>query len=68
MAPFQYRLQTDQKPGPLSQGSWALDGYTEPLHETEESFSCMGKCSGGDFLLGLGGHCARTTHVEEEVT
>lgn len=41
MAPFQYRLQTDQKPGPLSQGSWALDGYTEPLHETEESFSCM---------------------------
>lgn len=68
VAPFQYRLQTDQKPGPLSQGSWALDGYTEPLHETEESFSCMGKCSGGDFLLGLGGHCARTTHVEEEVT
>nr|XP_007987153.2 neuron navigator 1 isoform X5 [Chlorocebus sabaeus] len=41
VAPFQYRLQTDQKPGPLSQGSWALDGYTEPLHETEESFSCM---------------------------
>ncbi|XP_063581908.1 neuron navigator 1 isoform X9 [Pongo abelii] len=41
VAPFQYRLQTDQKPGPLSQGSWALDGYAEPLHETEESFSCM---------------------------
>ncbi|XP_033053624.1 neuron navigator 1 isoform X9 [Trachypithecus francoisi] len=41
VAPFQYRLQTDQKSGPLSQGSWALDGYTEPLHETEESFSCM---------------------------
>ncbi|XP_011892434.1 PREDICTED: neuron navigator 1 isoform X7 [Cercocebus atys] len=41
VAPFQYRLQTDQKPGPLSQGSWALDGYTEPFHETEESFSCM---------------------------
>ncbi|XP_011787229.1 PREDICTED: neuron navigator 1-like [Colobus angolensis palliatus] len=53
VAPFQYRLQTDQKPGPFSQGSWALDGYTEPLHETEESFSCMGKCSGGDFLLGF---------------
>ncbi|XP_063469312.1 neuron navigator 1 isoform X4 [Symphalangus syndactylus] len=41
VAPFQYRLQTDQKPGPLSQGSWPLDGYAEPLHETEESFSCM---------------------------
>ncbi|XP_030674519.1 neuron navigator 1 isoform X5 [Nomascus leucogenys] len=41
VAPFQYRLQTDQKPGPLPQGSWPLDGYAEPLHETEESFSCM---------------------------
>ncbi|XP_032144609.1 neuron navigator 1 isoform X5 [Sapajus apella] len=41
VAPFQYRLQTDQEPGPLPQGSWALDGYPEPLNETEESFSCM---------------------------
>ncbi|XP_017354939.1 neuron navigator 1 isoform X6 [Cebus imitator] len=41
VAPFQYRLQTDQEPGPLPQGSWALDGYPEPLNETEESFTCM---------------------------
>ncbi|XP_074241150.1 neuron navigator 1 isoform X4 [Saimiri boliviensis] len=41
VAPFQYRLQTDQETGPLPQGSWALDGYPEPLNETEESFSCM---------------------------
>ncbi|XP_078212933.1 neuron navigator 1 isoform X5 [Callithrix jacchus] len=41
VAPFQYRLQTDQEPGPLPRGSWALDGYPEPFNETEESFSCM---------------------------
>ncbi|XP_069315378.1 neuron navigator 1 isoform X3 [Eulemur rufifrons] len=41
VAPFQYRLQTDQEPGPLPQASWALDGYSGPPAETEESFSCM---------------------------
>ncbi|XP_045392166.1 neuron navigator 1 isoform X2 [Lemur catta] len=41
VAPFQYRLQTDQEPGPLPQASWALDGYSGPPAETEESFSCL---------------------------
>ncbi|XP_052593012.1 neuron navigator 1 isoform X4 [Peromyscus californicus insignis] len=41
VAPFQYRLQTDQEPGPIPQESWALDGYTSPPSRTEESFSCM---------------------------
>ncbi|XP_077013503.1 neuron navigator 1 isoform X4 [Tamandua tetradactyla] len=39
VAPFQYRLQADQDPGPLPQGSWALDGY--PADRTEENISCM---------------------------
>nr|XP_042114137.1 neuron navigator 1 isoform X8 [Peromyscus maniculatus bairdii] len=41
VAPFQYRLQTDQEPGPIPQESWTLDGYTSPASRTEESFSCM---------------------------
>ncbi|XP_062969902.1 neuron navigator 1 isoform X2 [Cynocephalus volans] len=41
VAPFQYRLQTDQEPGPLPQGTWALDGYSSPSNRTEETFSCM---------------------------
>ncbi|VFV26187.1 neuron navigator 1 [Lynx pardinus] len=39
VAPFQYRLQTDQEPGPVPQASWALDGYSGPPGGTEESFS-----------------------------
>ncbi|XP_005375246.1 PREDICTED: neuron navigator 1 isoform X4 [Chinchilla lanigera] len=39
VAPFQYRLQTDQEPGPIPQGSWALDGYSSPTSRTEGSFS-----------------------------
>ncbi|KAM5206230.1 neuron navigator 1 isoform 1-T4 [Hipposideros larvatus] len=41
VAPFQYRLQTDQEPGPLPQASWAMDGYSGPPDGTEDSFSCM---------------------------
>ncbi|XP_073904756.1 neuron navigator 1 isoform X4 [Castor canadensis] len=41
VAPFQYRLQTDQEPGPLPQGNWALDGYSSPPSRTEDSFSCI---------------------------
>ncbi|XP_032322782.1 neuron navigator 1 isoform X3 [Camelus ferus] len=41
VAPFQYRAQTDQEPGPLRQGSWASDGYSGPPGGTEESLSCM---------------------------
>ncbi|KAK2493892.1 hypothetical protein MC885_000020 [Smutsia gigantea] len=53
VAPFQYRLQTVQEPGPLPQGGLAFDGYSSLPGgtETEESFSCMGKCSGANFLL-----------------
>ncbi|XP_073740685.1 neuron navigator 1 isoform X5 [Callorhinus ursinus] len=40
VAPFQYRLQTDQEPGPLPQASWVLDGYSGCPGGTEESFSC----------------------------
>ncbi|XP_064450086.1 neuron navigator 1 isoform X4 [Mirounga angustirostris] len=40
VAPFQYRLQTDQEPGPLPQASWVLDGYSGCPVGTEESFSC----------------------------
>ncbi|XP_058130931.1 neuron navigator 1 isoform X4 [Dasypus novemcinctus] len=40
VAPFQYRLQADQDPGPRPQGSWALDGCSSPAHGTEENFSC----------------------------
>ncbi|XP_039083417.1 neuron navigator 1 isoform X3 [Hyaena hyaena] len=40
VAPFQYRLQTDQEPGPLPQASWTLDGYSGPPGGTEESFFC----------------------------
>ncbi|XP_032278206.1 neuron navigator 1 isoform X4 [Phoca vitulina] len=39
VAPFQYRLQTDQEPGPLPQASWVLDGYSGCPVGTEESFS-----------------------------
>ncbi|XP_045312469.1 neuron navigator 1 isoform X10 [Leopardus geoffroyi] len=39
VAPFQYRLQTDQEPCPVPQASWALDGYSGPPGGTEESFS-----------------------------
>lgn len=47
VAPFQYRLQTDQEPGPLPQGGSAFDGYSSAPGGTEtEGFSCMGKCSG----------------------
>ncbi|XP_053768803.1 neuron navigator 1 isoform X2 [Desmodus rotundus] len=41
VAPFQYRLQTDLEPGPLPQGSWALDGYSTPPGGTEDGFSCV---------------------------
>nr|XP_051676416.1 neuron navigator 1 isoform X6 [Oryctolagus cuniculus] len=41
VAPFQYRLQKDQEPGPTPQGSWALDGYSAPSGRAEESVSCM---------------------------
>ncbi|XP_034522918.1 neuron navigator 1 isoform X7 [Ailuropoda melanoleuca] len=40
VAPFQYRLQTDQEPGPLPQAGWVLDGYSGCPGGTEESFSC----------------------------
>uniref|UniRef100_A0A452T695 Neuron navigator 1 n=1 Tax=Ursus maritimus TaxID=29073 RepID=A0A452T695_URSMA len=48
VAPFQYRLQTDQEPGPLPQAGWVLDGYSGCPGGTEESFSCAGECSGGE--------------------
>lgn len=52
-----HRLQTDQEPGPLPQAGWVLDDYSGCPAETEDSFSCTGKCPGGkDFLLGWGGH------------
>ncbi|XP_047376634.1 neuron navigator 1 isoform X5 [Sciurus carolinensis] len=41
VAPFQYRLQTDQEPGPLPQSSWDLDGYSSAPSRTEDSFSCV---------------------------
>ncbi|XP_036871060.2 neuron navigator 1 isoform X2 [Manis javanica] len=42
VAPFQYRLQTDQEPGPLPQGGSAFDGYSSAPGGTEtEGFSCM---------------------------
>ncbi|XP_035301437.1 neuron navigator 1 isoform X4 [Cricetulus griseus] len=41
VAPFQYRLQTDQEPGPGPQENWALDGYTSLPGRTEDTFSCM---------------------------
>ncbi|XP_049714227.1 neuron navigator 1 isoform X3 [Elephas maximus indicus] len=41
VAPFQYRLQADQEPGPFPQSSWALDGSSSPTGGIEESFSCM---------------------------
>nr|XP_055175050.1 neuron navigator 1 isoform X5 [Nyctereutes procyonoides] len=40
VAPFQYRLQTDQEPGPLPQAGWVLDDYSGCPAETEDSFSC----------------------------
>lgn len=52
VAPFQYRLQTDQEPGPVPQESRVLDGYTSPPIRTEDSFSCVGKYPGKDFLYG----------------
>ncbi|XP_006904486.2 uncharacterized protein ENSP00000471857 [Pteropus alecto] len=39
VAPFQYRLRTDQEPGPLPQGGWAADGYSSRPCGTEDSFS-----------------------------
>ncbi|XP_054545994.1 neuron navigator 1 isoform X2 [Talpa occidentalis] len=38
VAPFQYRLQTNQEPDPVPQGSWASDGCSGPPGRTEESF------------------------------
>ncbi|XP_048213212.1 neuron navigator 1 isoform X3 [Perognathus longimembris pacificus] len=38
VAPFQYRLQTDQDPDPLPQSSWALDGYSRVPSRTEGGF------------------------------
>lgn len=46
------RLQTDQEPGPVPQESRVLDGYTSPPLRTEDSFSCVGKYPGKDFLYG----------------
>eukprot|EP00069_Balaena_mysticetus_P015750 bmy_09419T0 len=60
VAPFRYRAQTDPEPGPLRQGSWAADGYSGPPSRTEESLSCMGKCSGGETSSGWGAPWART--------
>lgn len=63
-----HRLQTDQEPGPLPQSSWALDGYCSPPSRTEDSFSCMGKCSGEETSFWAGGHWPRTlltAHMEE---
>ncbi|KAM6165063.1 neuron navigator 1 isoform 2-T2 [Erethizon dorsatum] len=39
VAPFRYRLQTEQEPGPLPRGSWTVDGYSSPPSRTEGSFS-----------------------------
>ncbi|XP_036091397.1 neuron navigator 1 isoform X3 [Rousettus aegyptiacus] len=39
VAPFQYRLQTDQESGPLPQGGWAADGSSSRPGRTEDSFS-----------------------------
>nr|XP_013013394.1 neuron navigator 1 isoform X4 [Cavia porcellus] len=39
VAPFRYRLQTDQEPGPLPQASWAHDSYSSPPSRTDGSFS-----------------------------
>ncbi|ELW57732.1 Neuron navigator 1 [Tupaia chinensis] len=55
VAPFRYRVQTDQDPGPLP-----LDGYSGPPIRTEESISCMGgqgsplACKLGPFESSLG--------------
>ncbi|XP_012872763.1 PREDICTED: uncharacterized protein ENSP00000471857-like [Dipodomys ordii] len=38
VAPFQYRLQTDQDLDPLPQGSWALDGYSRTPGRIEGGF------------------------------
>ncbi|XP_004685555.2 PREDICTED: neuron navigator 1 isoform X2 [Condylura cristata] len=38
VAPFQYRLQANQEPDPLPQGSWASDGCCGPPGRTPESF------------------------------
>ncbi|XP_060034514.1 neuron navigator 1 isoform X2 [Erinaceus europaeus] len=40
VAPFQYRVQTDQEPEPLPQDSWALGEDSGPPVRTEEDF-CM---------------------------
>ncbi|XP_075384935.1 neuron navigator 1 isoform X2 [Tenrec ecaudatus] len=41
VAPFQYRLQADQAPGPLPQSSWGLGDSSSPTGGIEESWSCM---------------------------
>ncbi|XP_045838343.1 neuron navigator 1 isoform X9 [Meles meles] len=38
VAPFQYRLQTDQEPGPLPQADWVLGGSSSCPGGTEECF------------------------------
>ncbi|XP_069897942.1 neuron navigator 1 isoform X2 [Dipodomys merriami] len=38
VAPFQYRLQTDQNLDPLPQGGWALDGYSRTPGRIEGGF------------------------------
>ncbi|XP_045154056.1 neuron navigator 1 isoform X4 [Echinops telfairi] len=41
VAPFQYRLQADQAPGPLPQSSRSLGDSSSPTGGIEESWSCM---------------------------
>uniref|UniRef100_A0A8B9YTJ3 Neuron navigator 1 n=1 Tax=Bos mutus grunniens TaxID=30521 RepID=A0A8B9YTJ3_BOSMU len=41
VAPFRYRVQADPEPGPLSQGSWASDGYSSPSGVAEEKLSSL---------------------------
>lgn len=48
------RLQTDQEPSPLPQGSRASDGYSTLPGGTEDDFSCMGECSGRRTFSGDG--------------
>lgn len=66
-----HRVQTDREPGPLRQGSWAPEGYSSIPGRTEESLSCIGKCSGGKIpSCRGGGHWTRsqlTAHAGEGV-
>lgn len=56
------RLQTDQEPSPLPQGSWASDGYSTPPGGTEDDVSCLGKCPGRRTSSG-GGEATAQVHL-----